>query len=198
MNPENTITGVATITDLNGKQVIIACEDLETLQAYLEKQNEVGAPEARKVAIILGPSADYVAPAPAYHAFAARLNGNLMGDEITQKEQADAKKAGLVVVFGYSDDYTLFRGVIRDEAGLGAIRITKSGNILEEDRMDTLNELVEDGTLSGGDSPKFSVIIAKFDDHHHYDTDIPHATFDIMEDGELFCRGIVFSISDLK
>jgi DNA-binding XRE family transcriptional regulator len=28
-------------------------------------------------------------------------------------------------------------------------------------------------------------------------TDIPHATFDITEDGELFCRGIVFSIDDL-
>jgi len=54
MSNENTITGVATITDLNGKQVIIACEDIETLTAYLEAQNEVGAPEARKVAIVLG------------------------------------------------------------------------------------------------------------------------------------------------
>ena len=30
-----------------------------------------------------------------------------------------------------------------------------------------------------------------------YKTDIPHATFDVMEDGEKFCRGIVFSVNDL-
>ena len=30
-----------------------------------------------------------------------------------------------------------------------------------------------------------------------YKTDIPHETFNIYEDGELFCIGIVFSIDDL-
>ena len=30
-----------------------------------------------------------------------------------------------------------------------------------------------------------------------YLTDIPHKTFDIMEDGEIYCRGIVFSLDDL-
>jgi hypothetical protein len=29
-------------------------------------------------------------------------------------------------------------------------------------------------------------------------TDIPHETFDIMEDGELFCRGVVFHVDDVK
>ena len=28
-------------------------------------------------------------------------------------------------------------------------------------------------------------------------TDIPHATFDIMEDGEVFSRGIVVNLSDI-
>jgi hypothetical protein len=31
-----------------------------------------------------------------------------------------------------------------------------------------------------------------------YKTDIPHATFDIFEDGEKFCRGIVFDIKSLS
>ena len=31
-----------------------------------------------------------------------------------------------------------------------------------------------------------------------FKTDIPHSTFRIMEDGELFCVGIVFNISDLS
>ena len=30
-----------------------------------------------------------------------------------------------------------------------------------------------------------------------YKTDIPHETFDIMEDGELYCRGIVFRLADV-
>ena len=31
-----------------------------------------------------------------------------------------------------------------------------------------------------------------------FQTDIPHETFNIMEDGEVFCRGIVFSLNDLQ
>lgn len=30
-----------------------------------------------------------------------------------------------------------------------------------------------------------------------YDTNIPHATFDVMEDGDKYCKGIVFKLSDL-
>jgi hypothetical protein len=30
-----------------------------------------------------------------------------------------------------------------------------------------------------------------------YRTDIPHATFEITEDGEPYCRGIVFALADL-
>lgn len=30
-----------------------------------------------------------------------------------------------------------------------------------------------------------------------YSTEIPHATFEIIEEGEKFCRGIVFDINDL-
>ena len=31
-----------------------------------------------------------------------------------------------------------------------------------------------------------------------YETDIPHETFKIWEDGELFCIGLVFSIEDIQ
>jgi hypothetical protein len=30
-----------------------------------------------------------------------------------------------------------------------------------------------------------------------YKTDIPHVTFDLMEEGAIYCRGIVFALSDL-
>jgi hypothetical protein len=31
-----------------------------------------------------------------------------------------------------------------------------------------------------------------------YETDIPHATFEIVEDGEKYCKGIVFNLADIK
>lgn len=36
------------------------------------------------------------------------------------------------------------------------------------------------------------------DERRGFTVEIPHETFDIFEDGEPFCRGIVFSVNDLK
>ena len=30
-----------------------------------------------------------------------------------------------------------------------------------------------------------------------YETEIPHATFEILEDGDKYCRGIVFDLADV-
>lgn len=30
-----------------------------------------------------------------------------------------------------------------------------------------------------------------------YETELPHATFNVMEDGETYCRGIVIALSDV-
>ena len=46
---------------------------------------------------------------------AAKLNGREYCREITDEEVRQAKEAGLVVVFGASDDLIEFRGAIRDE-----------------------------------------------------------------------------------
>lgn len=48
--------------------------------------------------------------------FAARLEGRQIGNEITPAEDEQAREAGLVVIFGYSDDLIELRGAIRDEA----------------------------------------------------------------------------------
>lgn len=48
---------------------------------------------------------------------AAELNGREYGSEISRAEEKAAKAAGLVVVFGYSDDNVEFRGCIDDEVG---------------------------------------------------------------------------------
>ena len=31
-----------------------------------------------------------------------------------------------------------------------------------------------------------------------YQTDIPHATFEIVEDGAPYCRGIIFALADVS
>ncbi len=48
---------------------------------------------------------------------AAQLNGREYGSEITKEEEAAAKKAGLVVVYGASDDLVELRGAIEEEVG---------------------------------------------------------------------------------
>src|SRR5438876_9739640 len=48
---------------------------------------------------------------------AEKLNGREYGADISDAEEQLAKDAGLVVVFGYSDDNVEFRGAIHDEHG---------------------------------------------------------------------------------
>jgi len=185
-----TLTGVATAIEWQGKTIVVTADDLATLHQYLHANEHEGHPEACHVAVTLGPPAE-IPPIPAYHAFAARLNGREYSEEITREEAAEAKAANLVVVFGYSDDGTEFRGAIRDEAGLGDIHLTRKGEILNQEQLEALELL----SAIIPEIPR-RTIHAKFHPHT-YTTDIPHATFDIMEEGELFCRGIVFSITDL-
>lgn len=129
--------------------------------------------------------------------FAEMLNGREYNMEITPAEERLAKELGFVVVFGFSDDCIEFRGAIFDELGCyngGIICLDKNG-ILK-------NECDDD------DCPYFErmkqeskTIKAVWDIEGYswiYKTDIPHATFEIFEYGEKYCRGIVFEIEDLK
>ena len=129
---------------------------------------------------------------------AAQLDGREYGKEITKEEEAQAKAAGLVVVFGYSDDNMELRGAIYDELGCyngGTAYLDKHG-------------LIQSDCDQGEDCPYFKraqasavTINAEWGKNGYswtYKTDIPHATFEIVEDGEKFCRGIVFSLADME
>ena len=127
------------------------------------------------------------------HEFAKSLNGNEYGDE-SWNEDEKAKELGFVVVFGASDDLCKLRGAINDEVGCygGGKIYLNQGNIFEE--------CEEDCKYSKAAKEKCKVIEAIWDKDGYswvYETDIPHATFDIMEDEEKFCRGIVFDIKSL-
>lgn len=140
--------------------------------------------------------------------FAARLHGRTYGKEITKAEAADAKAAGLVVVYGYSDDNVELAGAIDDEIGAcdgTTFAIGKDGQIhkpwdvLIEGELD---EEVFDAWFKRKAAGVHSIEARwchKDANGFAWDfvTTIPHATFDITEDGEPFCRGIVFAIADL-
>lgn len=132
---------------------------------------------------------------------AARLTGREHRDEITAAEEAEARAAGLVVVFGASDDLMEFRGSIHDEVGVynGGQALLDAKGVLDREQIDD----DDDEAIADFVSRKkaASTIDALWADEGSYSwtykTDIPHATFEVVEDGEPYCRGIVFSLADI-
>jgi len=129
--------------------------------------------------------------------FAKRLHGREYLNEITKDEAREASDNDLVIVFGYSDDNAELRGAIHDEISCynGGEFFATSIGLLEnecdcEDCPYHFKELETAKKIKAvWDSGGYSWI---------YETDIPHATFDILESGEKYCRGIVFSLDDVK
>lgn len=132
---------------------------------------------------------------------AALLNGREYCNEITATEEAEAKAAGLLIIFGASDDLTELRGALHDEAGAndGAThRIDAKGFVPDWDSVDhdDEEECAEYFARKGGGF----VVEAKWSTGDYswvIETSAPHATFDIVEDDEKYCRGIVIDLADL-
>lgn len=130
---------------------------------------------------------------------AACLHGSEYPFRPSLADQERWKKENIVVVFGASDDLIEFRGAIYDEAWVSdnePVFFTRAGF--------PLNRCVCD------DSPYFAEMLGKdmssitpiwsgseVDADWAYDTEIPHETFDIMEDGRIYCRALVFSIEEV-
>jgi len=136
--------------------------------------------------------------------FAEMLNVRQYRNEIAETESKLAQEHGLLVVFGASDDLMEFRGVLDDEIGAwdGAIAY------LTTDKQNRLSLLqVEDDDEDNIDEYRpFTKIEAEWCPENEegeviaswlIKTDIPHVTFDITEDGELYCRGIVIDEADV-
>jgi hypothetical protein len=125
---------------------------------------------------------------------AAKLDGNEYGKEISKELEQLAAAAGLVVVFGGSDDLVELRGTIHEEEGApGTIYLTKRGLFkpeCEDDDCPHEERLRKACTTlnSHWGEEGFSFT---------YSTDIPHASFIIKEDGDNYCRGIVFALADV-
>lgn len=110
----------------------------------------------------------------------------------------EAKAAGIVIAYGMSDDLIEFDGAIHDE--LGACNGTEI--------LLTSDGLLQSKCHEGECCPYFdkikagaAIIEARWCAEPGYSwtyrTTIPHETFEIVEDGEPYCRGIVFRLADI-
>ena len=96
-------------------------------------------------------------------------------NELSLMAAAIAEENGLVVVFGASDDLCEIRGA-------------------EDNEIDCFDG--GEATIAGA---KVKINWNKDGYSWTYDTDVPHECFDVYDtDGEKYCRGIVFSIFDIK
>lgn len=130
---------------------------------------------------------------------AAQLDGKQYDNEITKEQEALAADNGLVVVFGYSDDVVILCGAIDDEVGAydgTTFHVTRDGVLITPDCDCDECEYFKIAKRAA------SEIKAVWNDTGSpcwtFKTDIPHETFQVYEDGELFCVGIVFSLYDLS
>jgi hypothetical protein len=121
---------------------------------------------------------------------AKKLNGREYGSEITREEATEAKVCGLVVVYGASDDLMEFEGAIYDEADCyegGKAYVSSEGKLVKKKSGQAIKATWCPRDGEGNVYASWLI-----------DTDIPHHKFDIMEDGELYCRGLIFSLSDVQ
>ena len=125
---------------------------------------------------------------------AALLNGREYGSEITKEEAAEAKASGLLVIFGYSDDNVELRGRFEDEISCyegGEIFLHRDG-VLNLDESGDCERCQERMKQKAKKCVSVEMLWCKEEGYSWtYKTSVPHATFEIVEDGEKFCRGIV-------
>ncbi|MCT4608635.1 MAG: hypothetical protein N4A70_05460 [Pelagimonas sp.] len=131
---------------------------------------------------------------------AKNLDGSDYWNEGSKELFETMKKNRLVAVFGASDDLIEFRGAICDELGAGdTAYITPNGLLTNDCESDECPHfLAEQGKAAEidaifcpprgpGEEPITWI----------YMTDIEHAQFQVVEDGDIYCLGIVFSLDDV-
>lgn len=133
--------------------------------------------------------------------FAALITGREYRKEITRAEAAQAKAAGLLVIYGASDDLLEFDGAFRDELGAyngTTARFHAGGTLPAWEDLDKDDESEAEAYFVH--KAKACTVTASWDTDGYswvISTDLPHATFEVLDDGEKYCRGIVVSVTDL-
>lgn len=136
--------------------------------------------------------------------WAEKLNGiEYPADEIYNQSKA-IKADGLIVAYGMSDDLLEFAGMINDEVGADegqTVKLTPEPSVFNKDD----NE--ESFEYNSKEIEQFPDVTAVWAPRDVMDqvwgswdivTCLPHESFMIMEDGEIFGRGIVFEAKAIK
>ena len=133
---------------------------------------------------------------------AGRLDGCEYRAEVTAELRDLARENGLVIVYGASDDLIEFRGAIDDELGCYSALNNHPSTYL----VDAYGLVQRDGDMTDEEIAEYvlrragaSTITAHWDRLGYawtYEIGIHHAAFDVLEDGERYCRGIVFRLDD--
>ena len=121
------------------------------------------------------------------------INGREYGNGIFRDVRRAAIDAGLVIVSGASDDLMEFDGAIYDEGGCfdgGKVFFDRTG--ASQDGSELAN-CIEAFWCDKTALDKNGNVIT-----WTYKTNIPHETFMIYEDGEPYCRGIVFDLANVR
>lgn len=134
--------------------------------------------------------------------FAEMLFGRENGMEISGEESRSAAESGLIALYGYSDDNVEIVGAFRDEVGAyngTTIFLTKTG-VLQDPACDCVENCNCPYFTRAKNNAKTVNAVWHNDGGPcwTFETDIPHETFTILEDGEPWCIGIVFSMEDLE
>ncbi|QUT07948.1 hypothetical protein KFK14_11470 [Sphingobium phenoxybenzoativorans] len=128
---------------------------------------------------------------------AEALNGRQYRKECPKEFAKELKAAGLVAVFGASDDLMEIRGAVTDEVDCymgGTAYFTDSG--LYQRQCDSDQCPHEKNRL--GYATKVEALWCEEEGYSWaYRTVIPHETFEILEDDAKYCRGIVFALADV-
>lgn len=113
-------------------------------------------------------------------------------DAKVRQVEAAAKASGLLIVYGESDDLLELRGALSGEYGCydgGTFCITAAGIVEPQE------SICERCSLYKSSVENAHQLIVKWCDGDFpwsYEIDVPYATFEIHEDGDKYCQGIVF------
>ena len=145
--------------------------------------------------------------------FAELLSGRQYRNEITKEEEVLAKNNGLVISFKTSIYGTRFRGLLKSD--ISSSFPNECEFFIYQNTSKPIGFSIVDScifsskcNLSGRSNIKIKVRneskkIKEWGDvfrwfEWHYITDLPHAKFDIIKDGELYCRGIIIEKSVIE
>lgn len=132
---------------------------------------------------------------------ARQLTGISCPVEIPNELYEQARAAGLVIVYGYDDDLMEFEGAIDGELGCRGGRIVwvdSAGLVPDSEDIDKHDKAALLDCLMRKSSSRSIEAMWRDEEGYSwtYSTNIPHETFEVVEDGSPYCRGIVFSLAD--